>query len=480
MSVYKPKRTGTHQPYARFYISFADHHQIRHKLPAFKMLRPSEQLEQQLLELVATAANRQSLTLEQSRWLEGLPGKIRKKLADWQLIDAQHMAAGKPLRNHIADWVDAIRNKDITAERVRLAEYRLNRVAEKAAYWTDLTPELLRTFLAKLQETENASAYTHNGYVQLIRQFCRWMIQEGRTTQSPAVGLAMFNVKADRRHVRRTFTVDELRKLLAKTDAGPERYGMAGSERAMMYRLAVETGLRAGEIRALTRQCFKLDDRPPTVELGAEHTKNGQYALLELRPDTATALKKFLAEKMPMAAAFNMPPKWNIINILKADLKATGIPYADDMGRVLDFHSFRHTCGAWLAQQGAHPKVIQALMRHSTITLTMDTYGHRLMESESQALAKLPDLNIPPAGEAVKVTGTAGKVVSNYADNSVDINSIQSRILPDLAGSENNSASMKKTRMDSGKTLIYAGESTQPPRGLEPLTYALRKHRSTD
>lgn len=31
---------------------------------------------------------------------------------------------------------------------------------------------------------------------------------------------------------------------------------------------------------------------------------------------------------------------------------------------------------------GAHPKAVQAIMRHSTIVLTMDTYGHRLIESQ--------------------------------------------------------------------------------------------------
>jgi hypothetical protein len=45
-------------------------------------------------------------------------------------------------------------------------------------------------------------------------------------------------------------------------------------------------------------------------------------------------------------------------------------------GEVIDFHALRHTCGAWAAMGGAHPKAVQALMRHSVITLTMDTYGH--------------------------------------------------------------------------------------------------------
>jgi integrase len=45
-------------------------------------------------------------------------------------------------------------------------------------------------------------------------------------------------------------------------------------------------------------------------------------------------------------------------------------------GETLDFHCLRHTCGAWLAMTGVHPKVVQTVMRHSAITLTMDSYGH--------------------------------------------------------------------------------------------------------
>lgn len=45
-------------------------------------------------------------------------------------------------------------------------------------------------------------------------------------------------------------------------------------------------------------------------------------------------------------------------------------------GEVVDFHRLRHTSGAWLAMTGAHPKVVQSVMRHSNFTLTLDTNGH--------------------------------------------------------------------------------------------------------
>ena len=53
-----------------------------------------------------------------------------------------------------------------------------------------------------------------------------------------------------------------------------------------------------------------------------------------------------------------------------------GIPYRDSAGCVLDFHLLRHATGSLLIAAGVHPKTVQAILWHSTITLTMDRYGH--------------------------------------------------------------------------------------------------------
>jgi len=59
--------------------------------------------------------------------------------------------------------------------------------------------------------------------------------------------------------------------------------------------------------------------------------------------------------------------------------------------RLIDFHALRHTCGAWAAIGGASPKAIQTLMRHSVITLTLDTYGHMLPDEAAETVGKMPD-----------------------------------------------------------------------------------------
>lgn len=77
------------------------------------------------------------------------------------------------------------------------------------------------------------------------------------------------NVKTNWRHDRRALSANDLGQLLRATTNAPERSGhtwrMSGPERALLYQLAMETGLRSSEPRSLTRASFDLDANPPTV-----------------------------------------------------------------------------------------------------------------------------------------------------------------------------------------------------------------------
>src|SRR5437762_14352658 len=100
-----------------------------------------------------------------------------------------------------------------------------------------------------------------------------------------------------------------------------------------------------------------------------------------------------------------MPDRHRLAEMFRADLEAAGIAYRDGAGLVADFHALRHTFISNLARGGVHPKVAQALARHSTITLTMDRYSHTVVEDQVNALAVLPDLSAA-SREAIRATGT--------------------------------------------------------------------------
>ncbi|WP_353943554.1 tyrosine-type recombinase/integrase [Streptomyces sp. HUAS MG91] len=52
----------------------------------------------------------------------------------------------------------------------------------------------------------------------------------------------------------------------------------------------------------------------------------------------------------------------------------------------------RHTCGTLLAFLKVHPKVAQAILRHSQISMTMDVYTHVVGSDEREAVAMLAEL----------------------------------------------------------------------------------------
>jgi integrase len=52
-------------------------------------------------------------------------------------------------------------------------------------------------------------------------------------------------------------------------------------------------------------------------------------------------------------------------------------------------HDLRHTCATMLLSQGVHPKVVQEMLGHSQISLTMDTYSHVLPTMQDEAARTL-------------------------------------------------------------------------------------------
>ncbi|TVS09575.1 MAG: hypothetical protein EA424_26825, partial [Planctomycetaceae bacterium] len=201
-----------------------------------------------------------------------------------------------------------------------------------------------------------------------------------------------------------------------------------------------------------------------------------------------------------------MPPKWDVAPMFRADLQdarrawleaAHGpeerlqweqsdfLTYTNHEGEKADFHALRHTCGAWLAVAGVHPKVVQTVLRHSAITLTMDTYGHLFPGQDAAAVAALPSMmNAPKDGpEELQATGTDDGAPSKVAANRQRANG-EKQLKTAKRGegyevcSEDSDESQVVTLSGLGKT----GRDVAKVRllGLEPRTYGLKVRCSTD
>jgi integrase len=66
-------------------------------------------------------------------------------------------------------------------------------------------------------------------------------------------------------------------------------------------------------------------------------------------------------------------------------LERAGIPR-------LRFHDLRHSSATLLLVMGVHPKVVQELLGHSNISMTLDTYSHTIPSLQAEALNQLSTL----------------------------------------------------------------------------------------
>src|SRR5262245_45863840 len=439
MRVFKPTRktsSGTTVKYELWYLEFRTHADVVRRLAGFTDKKQTEELGRRIEKLIASRANREAPDKALSEWLEGMPERIREALARYDLLSSRTMAASMPLAEHAADFEAALTAKGSTAAHARLVVSRLTKILDGRGfkYWSDLSAAAVQQFIAG-ERTKAANAetgerpigvQTANFYLQAIKQFCKWMVRERRAGESPLAHLQGQNVRTDRRHDRRALSVEELRRLIQAAQVGPVRFGISGAERAIVYRLAVESGLRANELRSLTRGSFNLEGEEPSVTVEAAYSKRRREDQLPLRPETAALLRPHLANKLPTARAFNFPRKEDTAEMLRADLDAarakwfkegatpaeraerersSTLAYRDHAGLVADFHSLRHTFISNLARAGVHPKLAQSLARHSDINLTMSRYTHTTQGGLSAALAALPDLSAMKAAE-LRATGT--------------------------------------------------------------------------
>ncbi len=153
----------------------------------------------------------------------------------------------------------------------------------------------------------------------------------------------------------------------------------------------------------------------PTVVVPSDITKDARDGHQGITTELATKLRKHVSGRSPISKVFSMPKSDSTAKLFRSDVNFVYdewrktvasdptkqailrehpefLSVRDSNGSSLDFHAFRHTCGVWLALAGGHTKIIQSVMRHKDVKLTLDTYGHLFKSMEREALTKMEGL----------------------------------------------------------------------------------------
>lgn len=339
-----------------------------------------------------------------------------------------------PITAHLEAYKTHLGNKGVGGQHLHETTSHVQKAfkAAGAVRLDELKPLDAERFLQGLKE-KGLGPKARNEYLSSIRTFYRWCIRVKRVSPEadPTVTIDKVPQAEDIRRERRALSLKELTRLLETALSRPlttarqegrllsrqevaslEREGM---EHALVYKTAILTGIRRGELSRLTWADVDLNDFRPTIRVRASSAKSGKEDFQVVRGDLKADL---LAWKALNPQAQDSDPVFQVprrMDQLKADLTAAGIDYVDAQGRFFDFHSLRHCTATLLRQAKVDPRMSQAVMRHSDIRLTMQTYTDLQLMDKEAALDSLPDLPaiVPgggkPQAQAVRATGTDGR-----------------------------------------------------------------------
>ncbi len=164
-----------------------------------------------------------------------------------------------------------------------------------------------------------------------------------------------------------------------------------------LFTLATMSGMRQGEILGLKWDNIDWLNCQVHVKRTFNHGRfyepksEASRRAIDLGPTVISELKKWKMAYAPTEQNLVFPNSvgrpMDANNLIKrefeAALRRAGL-------RKIRFHDLRHSYASLLIDRGEHPKYIQVQMGHSSINITMDTYGH-LMKAVNQDAAKRLD-----------------------------------------------------------------------------------------
>lgn len=183
---------------------------------------------------------------------------------------------------------------------------------------------------------------------------------------------------------------------------------LQGSSIEVLITLAIATGMRRGELLALKWSDIDLARGKLRVQRSVSRITGEGYK--EVTPKTK-ASKRTISLTASMCEALKehrhkqkemrvKAAEWNdldlvfpsergnhmrfasLFNRFKRELQKAGLP------KEMRFHDLRHTCATLMLGMGISPKIVSEVLGHSSITITMNLYGHVIPGMQELAMER--------------------------------------------------------------------------------------------
>ncbi|MFL5707084.1 MAG: tyrosine-type recombinase/integrase [Ktedonobacteraceae bacterium] len=349
-----------------------------------------------------------SITLE-GRKRKTFYGKTRKEVQE-KLQMALHeqkqgmLATGpqQTLKHYLEHWLEEVHKPTIRVSTyVNYRRFLDNHILPELGHLhlSKLTPQKVQAFYAqKLKEglAPGSVRDIHMVLHKALENAVRWRL----------VGRNVCDDVSPPRQVKheiQSLTEEQAHKLLQVAQ---------GHKLEGLITVALATGMRRGELLGLRWQDINFEDR--SLQIRRTMARLGKEGVVASQPKTQKSKRKIVLPQFVVEVL-----KQHHIRQLETRIRVgtvweeNDLVFCNGFGRFLDqgqlhvmfqnflkeaglppmrFHDLRHSAATFLLGMGVHPKVVQEILGHSNISMTMDTYSHVLPSLQGDAMDKMNDL----------------------------------------------------------------------------------------
>jgi integrase len=329
---------------------------------------------------------------------------IQKKAADVRERLAQGLSPiddKVTVRDYLHRWLEDVAKHSGKPRTYETYAHHVEKLSQQIGGMklTALRPAHVQKAYAALLDAGAAPATVHLTHAVLhraLKQAKRWKLVPTNVAED-------VDLPRVERVERQTLSAEDVGRALDTAEA-------TGDRLAALWTLLATTGLRVGEALGVRWHDLDLDGRQLTLRVQLQYGRTTRrFELVELknsrkaRPlllteDAVTALRahrvRQAGEQLRAAAIWpdsdlvfrteaGQPLQQSTVhNVWVRLLKAAALP------RVRP-HDLRHGVATLLLADGVHPRVVQELLGHSTVSMTLDRYSHVLPALHADAVARL-------------------------------------------------------------------------------------------